>query len=70
MESVVKLLMMFCVAMKSVSEFDIKNAIFKSFLDASYDKISGLEYTRELTNKVVQRQGSEAEKLELAYNQI
>lgn len=39
-ENVVKLLMMFSVIMKSVHEFDIKNAIFKSFLDVRLLMIS------------------------------
>lgn len=70
MENVIKLLMMFCVVMKKPNNFDIKNAIFKNFLDASYDKINELEYARELTTRIVKRQGVEAEKLDLAYNQI
>lgn len=69
-ENVIKLLMMFYVIMKNPSDFDIKNAIFKNFLDASYDKINGLEYTIGLTKKVIKKQSVEAEKLNLAYNQI
>jgi hypothetical protein len=50
MENVIKLLMMFSVVMKKPDNFDIKNAIFKNFLEVS---VFGLKFSRPVMTRLM-----------------
>jgi hypothetical protein len=50
MENVIKLLMMFSVVIKKPDNFDIKNAIFKNFLEVS---VFGLKFSRPVMTRLM-----------------